>query len=600
MAALGRTADGKRKIVRLAAALLFITAEIVAFLFIPGNAWVKAILALMPALMFLLLGEALLWVGERGEQVRDLNAQLSDRQRRLEALLSLTAHLAEIEDEERLVALVLDTLIDITGARGSSFVPLDEWGQPLAAVCRGDVPEQERQVWGNYLASEAVRQRCKECEVRRAPVTSSCPLRDNPFRPEVVEIYCLPIQHGERILGMVNLYLPKDIQVDSEEQSFLEGLLNQMALAMETVRLRHHELMTLRQLQAARSSRTELTPMLAHLLEDVQAALEADSAVLTLRGAEKFQPEITLRRGEAGLIELPSSQHALETAVHTGEVVLLQDVTGGSMRPAILAVPILLPGQIPIGGLLVGRKRALPFDSRQARVLQTVANQAALLVENEHLQVELEYKAIMDERTRLAREIHDGLAQTLAFMKLQMAQMQGYLARGDLAHLREAMDTNYRTVSEAYLEVRQTIDYLRITPQNGLTHWLEQTAVEFMENSGLSVHLDLQPPTFEVAVEVQLQLIRIVQEALNNIRKHAHARQVWITLHPWNRDLILEVRDDGQGFSPEDTPELSQYGLRGMRERSELIGADFQIISQPSSGTTVRLRLPYPLEETTA
>jgi signal transduction histidine kinase len=63
-------------------------------------------------------------------------------------------------------------------------------------------------------------------------------------------------------------------------------------------------------------------------------------------------------------------------------------------------------------------------------------------------------------------------------------------------------------------------------------------------------------------------------------------------------DLIIEVQDDGQGFSPEDVPHISQYGLRGMRERAEMIGADFQIASSPEQGTTVRLRLPYHLEET--
>jgi two-component system, NarL family, nitrate/nitrite sensor histidine kinase NarX len=91
---------------------------------------------------------------------------------------------------------------------------------------------------------------------------------------------------------------------------------------------------------------------------------------------------------------------------------------------------------------------------------------------------------------------------------------------------------------------------------------------------------------------VYAQLIRIVQEALSNVRKHARAQRVWISLRHWNRDLILEIGDDGEGFTPEDVPELTRYGLRGMRERAEFIGADFQIISQPRQGTLVRLRLP--------
>lgn len=97
--------------------------------------------------------------------------------------------------------------------------------------------------------------------------------------------------------------------------------------------------------------------------------------------------------------------------------------------------------------------------------------------------------------------------------------------------------------------------------------------------------------------EVQVQLIRIVQEALNNVRKHAKARQVEIDCQRVGQDMVMEIRDDGGGFNVEDVPGPSQHGLRGMRERAELIGADFQVISQPEKGTTVRIRLPVQERE---
>ncbi len=197
-------------------------------------------------------------------------------------------------------------------------------------------------------------------------------------------------------------------------------------------------------------------------------------------------------------------------------------------------------------------------------------------------------------------EIHDGLAQTLAFLKLQTGQMQNYLARNDLTRLRHALQTNYQALAEAYLDIRQSIDNLRLTPHQGLQNWLEQLAADFKQVSGLPVSLDLSisSPLLNLSTEVQAQLIRIVQEALSNVRKHAQAGQVWISLREWSANLIIEVRDDGQGFSPEDIPGISQYGLKGMRERAELIGADFQIISQPRQGTTVSIHLPVPFEET--
>ncbi len=122
-------------------------------------------------------------------------------------------------------------------------------------------------------------------------------------------------------------------------------------------------------------------------------------------------------------------------------------------------------------------------------------------------------------------------------------------------------------------------------------HWLEQLMGEFESSSGLTVERSIATGE-ELSPEVQAQMIRILQEALSNIRKHAHAQRVWVSLHEWEGDLILEVGDDGQGFDPSEMPELSRYGLRGMRERAEFIGADLQVTSHPRQGTVVRLRLP--------
>jgi two-component system nitrate/nitrite sensor histidine kinase NarX len=93
-------------------------------------------------------------------------------------------------------------------------------------------------------------------------------------------------------------------------------------------------------------------------------------------------------------------------------------------------------------------------------------------------------------------------------------------------------------------------------------------------------------------MEYHAQLIRIVQEALSNVRKHSGADQVTLACIQDGGDLILEIHDNGDGFSPNESLAPSQHGLKGMRERADLIGADFQVISKPGSGTIVRVRLP--------
>ena len=113
----------------------------------------------------------------------------------------------------------------------------------------------------------------------------------------------------------------------------------------------------------------------------------------------------------------------------------------------------------------------------------------------------------------------------------------------------------------------------------------------------MPVRLNEIPADVNLPPEVQVQLIRIIQEALSNVRKHAYATQAWVTCRQEGGDFVIEIRDDGCGFSPDEIPGVYKYGLQGMRERSELINADFQVISKPDEGTTVSIRVPLLVGE---
>ena len=155
-----------------------------------------------------------------------------------------------------------------------------------------------------------------------------------------------------------------------------------------------------------------------------------------------------------------------------------------------------------------------------------------------------------------------------------------------------------RTGSVRFFFDRSLADDYFSPAEMGLDSWLAQMASEFEEISGLPIELEESDVHASLPGEVQAQLVRILQEALSNIRKHASASRVWIACRETTDALVIEVRDDGEGFSPEDVASAAQYGLRGMRERAELIGADFQVVSRPGAGATVHLRLPLKrLEE---
>jgi two-component system nitrate/nitrite sensor histidine kinase NarX len=277
--------------------------------------------------------------------------------------------------------------------------------------------------------------------------------------------------------------------------------------------------------------------------------------------------------------------------------VLLGEVSGDSDSApglrSLIGAPLVTTEGTVIGAILVGNRKVRSFHQRQLALLQTIAGQVTLVVQNASLMSELEYKVMLQERARLAREIHDGLAQTIGFLKLQAGKFRKHLLDGNVARALEEVNSFYVAIDGAYQDARQAIDGLRISPaEYSLSGWLAQIASEFQEISGLSVDLEEVNMHTHLPPEIHAQLIRIFQEALSNVRKHAQANNVWMACRETGSDLVLEIRDDGKGFSPEDVTSASQYGLRGMRERADLIGADFQVISQPQAGTIVRLRLP--------
>jgi two-component system nitrate/nitrite sensor histidine kinase NarX len=555
----------------------------------------------------------------------ELKKRSADAEERLSKVLRLSQTFVDATDEREVVEQLLRFTTDSFGATAATFVPLDERRQPLAAINYGEIPGPVINDWVEYLASPAIRQGCEACG-NHGILTQACPLLEVPlgedFAPDrPVGIYCLPLRRGDREFGILNLYFPESHQLDADDQVFLQAMLDETSLALEGVRLRRREISTLSQLQAV-SQREDLSTLLSNFLDNVRETLMADFAYLYLMEQEVSQPEIRLISGEIDSLAQPMMDALVQGILTSSNPILLGDVAGLSnglpagftsgiplkLKPsenatsgeirALLLAPISSNGCKPFGVVLVGSGRPNGFNQRQLDLLQSLASQVALVVKNSQLMAELEFKSMMGERSRLAREIHDGLAQTLGFLKLQTSQMQNFLLGGDLERLAESIRISHKILEEAYLDARQAIDGLRIAPSmEGLSPWLEQTVIEFQENSGIQINLFDVHDANHLASEVQAQLIRIVQEALSNVRKHAHASQAWVACRMDAGDLVLEVRDDGCGFSPEDVPNSSRYGLQGMRERTEMIGAEFQVISRPQQGTTIRVRLPLTIGE---
>jgi len=517
----------------------------------------------------------------------------------LEAILQCSQRLVEACDENEVAQMVLPLAVELAGATGGAFVSLDEHGQPQPAVNFGKMPATDLNAWLEYLASPRVRETCSVCKTRNLvtppkPANTSCPLLQTPFGNIVSSLFCLPLRRNEHEYGVFSLYLPQDETIDEQSRVLLRGLLDQTSLALERVRVRRRELAAMRYMQAWRQ-KTDLDDLLKGILNDVIQVLEVDFSVLEMQeGPDRHR----LVSGDYPNQAWEKLESFIESVISSGEAqTSLSEAGSKRMRPddepSLLAAPILSSEHFTIGALLVGNLHKQAIDARQLVLLQTLAGQVGLVIQNAQSMAELEYKTIILERTRLSREIHDGLAQTLAFLKLQAAQMQKFFSQGDHARLQQSLSLSYATLSEAYEDARQAIDGLRIGVNGkGVAGWLEQVVTEFKETSGIDVKIEPVQVYPELSPEVHAQLIRIVQEALSNVRKHANASQVRVICCEDENNLFLEICDNGIGFSPVDVPVLARHGLQGMRERAELIGADFQVLSKLHEGTTVRLRLP--------
>ncbi len=523
----------------------------------------------------------------------------------LHAALALQRKFLESLSEKDILDGLLENGVAVLRASGASFIPLDEWGQSLPALIQGQVPTTALQSWSRRLTMPETRQACKNCTSMHGERGCILIPADAPF---TAYVDCFMLQSNGRDVGVVNFYFDGKTVIAPETRQYIEEILRLAGQALESLQKRNQEIGALLYLQTSATPRSDLPSLLKSLLENIRNTLAVDFALLYipsgLSGQLQAAPQVFASRNDADG-QSPSIPDGLllegiwKSVLSTGHSMSLENVTLNKRETwkTLHAVPLVWQTQGPEGVLLLGSNSAQAFAQRHQALLETLAGQAALLIQNSRLMVQLEYQAVVDERARLAREIHDGLAQTLAFLKIQAAQMQNYLSRGETERLTSTLQASYRTLSDAYIDARQAIENLRRTPSVSLADWVRQVASDYEQATGQKVALDEFKLSVEYPPNVQAQLIRIIQEALSNVRKHSGAENVAIRGIQKPDSVLIEVRDNGKGFAPQQVDGSLRFGLRGMHERAESIGADFQIASQPGAGTILSLRLPVPVKE---
>jgi two-component system nitrate/nitrite sensor histidine kinase NarX len=257
----------------------------------------------------------------------------------------------------------------------------------------------------------------------------------------------------------------------------------------------------------------------------------------------------------------------------------------------LVTLPLLLQHRL-LGEIELFYRGEVTFSDEERSLFEALASHLAGAMESLRMAALARESAVASERKLLAQELHDSIAQSLAFLKIQMSLLRSAMSQGDGAGIHAALDELDTGVRESYNDVRELLLHFRVrTDSERLDLALRETLAKFELQSGMRWHLDCLDDGVPLPADIQIQVLHIVQEALSNVRKHAKAThvEVLVRAHPsWE----IRVRDNGQGFQPESvSPDGTHVGLSIMRERAERIGAKV-VVQSGAEGTEVCLSLP--------
>ncbi len=256
------------------------------------------------------------------------------------------------------------------------------------------------------------------------------------------------------------------------------------------------------------------------------------------------------------------------------------------------AVPLRFDGRL-VGGMWVGRFGAQSFTLTDLAGLESIADQAVIALQHSLMAARLQSLAVLEERSRIAREMHDGLAQVLGYLSLEVQTLDALVRGGEYEKALAELQQTRENIKIAQADVRENILSLRTTLADGtgIVSALEEYVTEFGLQTGSRTELVTEIDSdLKLSPLAEVQMVRIVQEALANVRKHARADHVQVLLSEYNDCLEITITDDGIGFLPSDNSR--HFGLQTMAERAEIAGGSLTIRSMPGEGTKVDLRLP--------
>jgi signal transduction histidine kinase len=555
--------------------------------------------------------------------VRSVGRMQQSLERQNEELLALHGAGVDVTAELSL-DVVLDKVVErartLAGARYGALSVVNADGSIQTFITSGVTREERARIGpppvGHGLLGVVLNEgeRLRLTDIGKDPRSSGFPAN----HPMMHSLLAVPITCKGPFVG--NLYLSEKEgggEFDRGDEETLERFAVQAAISIDNAHLHrqiernNEELLALHGAGLDVTAELSLDMVLDKVVERARTLAGARYGALSVVNADgSIQTFITsgVTREERARIGPPPVGHGLLGVVlNEGERLRLTDIgkdprssgfpANHPMMHSLLAVPIACKGPF-VGNLYLSEKLdGGEFSESDGQTLERFAVQAAIAIDNAHLHRQVADLAVAQERLRIAHEMHDGIAQILGYVNTKVQAAIEYIRREKTEEGLEQLRELAAAAREAYGDVREAIVDLRTLPgptrslddvlSEYVDRWREQTEV----SAALVVDGDLAMPN-----GIELHVVRIIQESLTNVRKHAKATMARIEVRRRENTLRITVSDDGVGFEQGGRARgvFPRFGLSTMRERAESIGGRFSIESAVGGGTVVRVEVPLP------
>lgn len=541
-------------------------------------------------------------------RVRYAPLQMDRRDKLIEAGMALSSEHELAAVLQRIVGLA----VELTSARYGALGVLGRSGRIIEFVTTGVTPEERAAIGDPPTGHGILGLLIREARPLRLDKIAAHPSSVGfpPNHPPMTTFLGAPVRARGRVFG--NIYLTDKSGGEpfvAEDERTLVVLAAQAGVAVENARLheesreRERWLTAVHEIGAQILSGTGLHETLGLIARRARELVGADLA--TVATPEPGSGELSVAVAEGDHVgELLGARFPVDGSIsgevmRTDRAVTMEDassdprtyqpiVRAGDMGPAIF-VPLSARGT-SFGTLAVANQRGgRRFDDDDLRLVETFAAQAAVALEFERSWLQLQRLAVLEDRERIAKELHDGVVQSLFAVGMGLQGTAALVGEAERDRLEGAVGEIDRVIRD----LRNYIFGLRpgILADRQLDEALRQLVAEFEQRSGVVTVVDVDEGVASELASSAADIVQLIREGLSNVGRHAEASTCRVTLRRGDAGAVIEIDDDGKGFDPQ-TGLGGGHGLPNIRDRAATLGGNASVQSSSGEGTTLRVTIP--------